>query len=325
MVESTHAVAPIDGTSSAVATADLSRAGAYVEASIAPNTRRAYRSALADFRDWCDGQRFSPLPAAPETVAAYLADLADQGRAPSTIGQRAAAIRWAHESAGHESPTTHKGVKATLAGIRREKGAAPKSQKTPATAERVLAMVAHADASTLKGKRDRALLLLGFAMAARRSELVALDLSDLELTQLGLLVTIRRSKGDQEAQGAQLAIPFGRSGETCPVKALSTWLEAGEISEGALFRAVTRHGRIGERLSAGAVAHLVKGYAKRAGFDPKEFAGHSLRSGFATSAAERGAALADLMRHTRHKSPAVALGYIRRASAFDGHPGSGLL
>ena len=141
--------------------AELHDVAAYVDASLAHSTRRAYRTGLADFRRWCEAQDLEVLPAGPETVARYLAELAKVGRKVATIEQRAAAIRWAHETAGLESPTAAKGVRATLRGIRRELGTAP-TRKVPATVERIGAMVAHTDRSTLKGKRDAALLLFGF-------------------------------------------------------------------------------------------------------------------------------------------------------------------
>jgi len=313
----------IEPTSKALAALDLTAVGEYVEASLAPNTRRAYRSALADFRAWCDGQGVESIPASPETVAVYAAGLADAGRSVSTITQRLAAIRWAHELAGIESPTGAKGVRATMQGIRRALGVAPR-KKSPATSGRIAAMVAHADGSTLKGKRDRALLLLGFALAARRSELVALDLADIEQTERGLGVTIRRSKTDQEGAGKFKGVPMGSTPETCPVAALAEWIEAAGIDDGAVFRSVTRHGRIGDRLTARSVAAVVKQYAQRAGLDPAEFAGHSLRSGFITSASERGASLDRIAEHTG-QTPAVASGYIVRLDAFKDHPGEGLL
>ena len=185
------------------------------------------------------------------------------------------------------SPTAAQGVRSTMAGIRRSLGVAPK-RKVPATADRVTAMASHSPDS-VKGLRDRALLLFGFASAMRRSELVALDLSDLEEADRGLLVTVRRSKADQEGMGHRRAIPFGRSAETCPVEAHCAWVAAAGLTSGPVFRRVDRHGNIGESLSARAVANLVKGYASRAGFYPSEFGGHSLRAGFVTSAAERGA------------------------------------
>jgi integrase len=261
-------------------------------------------------------------------VAAYLAELADQGRSVSTVQQRAAAIRWAHEAQGHESPTTHKGVRATLKGIRRELGVAP-SKKSAATVERVASMVGRLDRSTVKGKRDAALLLLGFASAMRRSELVGLEVGDVEPVSGGLLVTLRRSKTDQEGQGHKRAIPHGRTPELCPVKALEDWLEVAGIEEGPVFRSVSRHGTVGKSLSGRAVALVVKEHAGAAGLDAADFGAHSLRAGFITSAitsaAERGKRTERIMDHTGHQSLATVRGYMRPVDAFADHAGEGLL
>jgi site-specific recombinase XerD len=303
---------------------DLEAVKGYVAESLAPNTRRAYRSALTAFRAWCAAEGVDPMPASPETVAAFIAAEADAGRKVSTLEQRIAAIRWAHDAAGFDSPTAAKALRATMGGIRRSKGVAP-TRKAAATVDRLAAMVSHADPETVKGCRDRALLLFGFASAMRRSELVALDLADLELTERGLFVTLRRSKGDQEGQGQQRAVPFGRNPETCPVRALAAWFEAAGITEGRVFRSVDRHGHIGGSLSGRAVADVVKGYAKRAGLDPAAFGGHSLRAGFITSSSERGAKADRIMDHTGHHSVAMIHTYTRRADAFADHAGEGLL
>jgi site-specific recombinase XerD len=304
--------------------ADLEAVRGYVDASLAANTRRAYRAGLAAFQAWCESEKVNALPASPETVALFLAMGANERRSVSTLEQRLAAIRWAHEAAGQESPTASKLVRSTMQGIRREQGAAP-HRKAPATVDRLAAMVSHADPATLKGKRDRALLLFGFASAMRRSELVALSFEDLEETQRGLLVTLRRSKTDQEGHGHQRAIPRGRSPETCPIAALEAWTEAAHIDGGRIFRSVTRHGQVGESLSTRALANVVKAYAKQAGFDPDEFAGHSLRSGFVTSAAEKGRSTDRIMDHTGHASPAMVRIYTRRVDVFADHAGEGLL
>jgi len=309
--------------------ADLKAVRGYVDASLAPNTRRAYRSSLAAFREWCESENVDPLPASPETVAAFLAAEADAGLKPATLGQRMAAIRWAHEAAGFEAPTKSKLVSAALKGIRRELGVAP-NQKDPATVELLAAMVAKTrpgkdEPDTLKGKRDRALLLFGFASAMRRSELVALTVGDLEKTKHGLRVTLRRSKTDQEGKGQQRGVLFGRRKETCPVAALDAWLEAAGISEGPLFRSVTRYGQVGGSLSGNALAGVVKHYAEEAGFDPAKFAGHSLRAGFITSADEKGRSATQIMDHTGHKSPAMISLYTRRTEMFVNHAGEGLL
>ena len=185
-------------------------------------TRAAYRSDFAAFRLWCLARGVEALPASPEAVAAYLAHEAGNGLAASTITRRCAAIRYAHRLADLEPPTNSECVRATLRGIRRTVGAAP-VRKAPALAEMVRAM-ALAAPDSLKGLRDRALILLGFAGAFRRSELVALDIADIEETDAGLRVTIRRSKTDQEGHGQTIAIV--RGGETCPVKAVRIWIAA---------------------------------------------------------------------------------------------------
>ena len=251
----THRAVPIPTRLDLVDVAD------FIDESLAPNTRRAYAASLGIFRAWCDGQGIGSLPAAPETVAAFLAAEAKAGRKVATIGQRIAAIRWAHESQDLDSPTASKGVKATMAGIRRTLGTAPQ-RKAPATVDRLAAMVAHADKKTLKGKRDRALLLFGFASAVRRSELVALELDDLEFTDRGLLVTVRRSKTDQEAQGHQRAVPHGRRKETCPVRAVEAWIEAAGLEEGRLFRSLDRHENVRDSMTDPCVLATTEGRAR---------------------------------------------------------------
>jgi site-specific recombinase XerD len=176
----------------------------------------------------------------------------------------------------------------------------------------------------LSGLRDRALLLLGFAGAFRRSELVALDVADIEETQTGLLVTIRRSKTDQEAMGRTIAIT--RGDVACPVKALREWLNAAGIESGALFRPINKSGTVATtRLTCRSVANIVKEYAGRAGFDAAIFSAHSLRSGFLTSAAAKGASIFKMMDQSGHKSIDTLRGYVRDAELFKNHAGAGLL
>ena len=193
----------------------------------------------------------------------------------------------------------------------------------PATAERVIGMAPLAG-TRLSATRDRALLLIGFAGAFRRSELVALNLEDIEETAEGLRVTIRRSKTDQEGHGHVIAIPRGVI--ACPVTALKAWLEAAGITQGPVFRPVAKGGRIqATRLTDRSVADIVKAHAQRAGLDPKLFAGHSLRSGFLTSAAARGASIFKMADQSRHKSMDTLRGYVRDAEIFKRHAGEGLL
>jgi site-specific recombinase XerD len=300
---------------------DLTRAAEYAREEKAEATRRAYRSDFRIFEAWCRGRDVSALPATPATVAAFLANDVEAGSRPSTLGRRVAAIRYAHKLAGQPVPTDDERVKATMRGIRRSVGTAPR-KKAPATAERIIAM-ALSTGEDLKGLRDRALLLIGFAGAFRRSELVALDLEDLEEGELGFRVTIRRSKTDQEGVGQTIAIV--RGSVACPVAALKAWVSAAGITAGPIFRSVKKGGAVAGRLPAQSVADIVKEYAERVGLDSALFAGHSIRSGFLTSAAKRGASIFKMMDQSRHRSVETLRGYVRDAEIFKEHAGAGLL
>jgi site-specific recombinase XerC len=234
-----NALVQISGPTTLAATdADLMQAMKFARAEKAPATRRAYRSDFAAFQSWCEVKGLAGLPAEPETIAAFLAFEEGRGVKAATIGRRVAAIRHAHKLAGHEPPTNSEVVKATVRGIRRTVGAAA-ARKAPIVAEVARAM-AQAAPPSLKGLRDRALLLLGFAGAFRRSELVALDVSDIKEEEDGARVTIRRSKTDQEGMGVTIAIVRGGTAATCPVRALRAWLDAASIAEGAIFRPVAK-------------------------------------------------------------------------------------
>jgi len=301
---------------------ELAAAVDLAKAEKAPSTRKAYRTDFRLFEAWCETKGATALPAAPETVASFLAAQAGAGIKPSTIARRVAAIRYAHKLAGMVTPTDSEAVKATVRGIRRTFGGA-KVRKAPAVAAKMLSMVAHAP-DRLTGLRDRALLLLGFAGAFRRSELVALDIADTEQTEAGLRVTIRKSKTDQEAQGETIAIT--RGDVACPVNALRDWLVAAGIEAGPIFRPINKAGVVATtRLSDRSVANIVKAYADSAGFDATTFSGHSLRSGFLTSAAGKGASIFKMMDVSRHKSVETLRGYVRDAELFKDHAGSGLL
>ena len=301
---------------------NLAGALKYARAEKAEATRKAYRTDFGAFTRWCRETGVSPLPATAEGVAAYLAYEAELGTKPSTIGRRCAAIRYAHRLAGHDSPTDAEAVKATVRGIRRTLGVA-RTRKVPATADLVLAMASLAG-KDVKGLRDRALLLLGFAGAFRRSELVALDVTDLKETEGGLLVTIRRSKTDQEGEGRTVAIVRGSI--ACPVRAMHVWTEATGIRTGPLFRPVRKGGAIGsDRLSDKQVARTIKELANRLGLDGSRFAGHSLRAGFLTSAAAKGANIFKMRDVSGHRSMDTLQGYVRSAEQFQDHAGAGLL
>ncbi len=255
-------------------------------------------------------------------VASFLAHEAQRGLAVSSISRRAAAIRLFHRAAGHATPTKSEVVRSTLRGIRRTLGVAPK-QKKPLTSELLLSLLEHIPDS-LRGKRDRALLLLGFAGAFRRSTLAVLEVEDLEEVADGLRVQVRRSKTDQEGQGA--VVPIVRGRKACPVEAVNDWMASAGITRGPVFRRMGRGGRVfPEALTPFSVGQIVKRYVKAAGLDPSEFGGHSLRAGFITSAVENGASVFRTMDVSLHRRVETLRGYVRRAEEFKDHAGDGLL
>jgi site-specific recombinase XerD len=301
---------------------ELALALQFARAEKSETSRRAYRSDFQLFRQWCQARNLSPLPATPATLAAFLACEAQRGSKPSSITRRLAGIRHTHLLAGHEPPTRAETVRATLRGIRRTIGTVP-NRKAPLTADLVLAMVETAP-DNLIGLRDRALLLIGFAGALRRSEIVALDVNDLTRTKFGLQLRIRTSKTDQEGQGTTVTVAPG--GSACPIAALNQWLLAATIDQGPVFRSAFKGSHVADaRLSDRAVAEIVKTYVKRIGLDPTSFSGHSLRAGFLTSAAQRGASIFKMMDISRHRSMDTLRGYVRDAESIQHHAGKGLL
>jgi integrase len=287
---------------------------AYIHASKSASTLRGYQSDWRDFCAWCQARDARPLPAAPESVAAYIAECARHLR-PGSIQRRLNAIAEAHKAAGLDSPTHAGIVRNVLKGIRRTLGTAP-AQKAPALTDDIRAMVESADPGAI-GARDRALILLGFAGAFRRSELVGLDLEDCAFARDGLTITLRRSKTDQEGAGRRIGIPYGSNPDTCPVRTVQAWVELAGIAAGPLFRSVSRHGQVQPgRLSGIDVARVVKKLALRAGLDPARYAGHSLRAGHATAAAMAGASERAIMNQTGHRSVGMVRRYIRDGSLF---------
>lgn len=324
----------ISGGSTAVADLETlaEQAADFAAAAIAENTRLAYRKAFRTFTTWCGETGFDPLPAVPATVGLYLTHLATAGRTVSTMEQALAALAFVHRQAGEGFDTKHPAIANTFAGIKRTIGTA-KMGKAPLVADDIRAMLATVPSSTVAGLRDRALVLLGFASALRRSELMGLDVGRIgtgtgyiELTSQGILVHLVRSKTDQEGQGQLVGVARGRHKATCPVLAVQAWMQASAASAGApLFRSVNRHGRAGAgRLSDRAAVDMLKRVAAAAGIDPERVAGHSLRSGHATTAAQAGAAEDTIQRQLRHKKADTTRGYIRRATVFDGSSSAAL-
>ena len=291
---------------------DLSEtARGYARASKAPNTLRNYRAGWAKFSSWCETEGRASLPASPATVADYLSALAERGAKASTLNVERCAVGFAHRAANLPDPTSAEIVSAVLSGIGREHGTAP-DRKAPLTLD-ALRPALSALPGNLAGVRDRAVLLLGFACAMRRSELVGLDVRDITLTASELRVRIRKSKTDQAGAGVEIVVP-AIDGELCPVAAVRQWLDASGTNEGPAFRRVDRWGCAGRsRLSAQSVALIVKAAAKRAGLDWRRLSGHSMRAGFATQAALNGVSQLDAMAVTRHKSQAVFAQYVRAA------------
>jgi integrase len=282
----------------------------------APGTVRAYVHDWQQFRAWCEQNGLPALPASPQAVVLYGADLVkNHGKKLNTLSRRLAAISQVHQQAGLDSPTRTWPVKQFLQGLRREMGVAP-VRKRPVLVDDLKRILAQLPDSLL-GQRDRALLLLGFTGAFRRSELVAIDAADLEPAPDGLIVTIRRSKTDQDAEGRKVGIPRGREAPSCAVLALETWRATANIQSGALFRVMNRHGHVlDKRLSGEAVALVIKRSVEKLGYDAAQFAGHSLRAGLATSAAAAGKSERAIMNQTGHRSVTTVRRYIRDGDLF---------
>ena len=320
-----------DGLADAGELEDLSRRAAlYATRARGDGTRRAYRAAWRHFAAWCDNLGRTPLPTDPDTLAMYLVRRADDGLAVSSLRVALAAIKTAHLLAGLSLDLRHPRLAMVLEGITRTTGVRPRRQAAPAVPGVLrLLLAARPPADTPIGARDRAMLLLGFGAALRRSELVGLAVGDVApAAGRGLMLTVRRSKTDQQGKGQQVAI-WGNPAEPgfCPAAALEAWLAyrrqgpdlVGGTSDAdrPLFCGLTKAGWLtGERLSDKAVARLVKQAAEDAGLDPALYSGHSLRAGLATAAGDAGAGLAELMRQTRHRSTEVALGYLRPADLW---------
>ena len=294
----------------------LDDAQTYAAAAQAPNTSRAYASDWTQFCGWCDHYELDSLPAPAAVVALYLTALAKRGLAVSTIRRRAAAIARAHRQAGHPSATGDPSVLTVLEGIARVHGAAP-NKKTALLRDPLLELVDRIDLTTTAGIRDRALLLLGFAVGLRRSELVALTVQDLSPSPDGIEIRIGRSKTDQHGRGEQLLVVYAEPPRPCPVRALRAWLEHAQLTTGAIFRRVTRTGAVASPLTSQSVALIIKKRARAAGLDPSEFAGHSLRAGYATQAARDGHHPTQIAATTRHQDQRVLAGYIRAGRGKD--------
>lgn len=291
----------------------------YVNASKSKETRRAYAHSFNEFNQYCLDRRLCALPASPETVIAYITDLADRGDAVSTIQVKLSAIGFIHENAETENqekvnPAKHIRVRVTMAGIKRVKGSAPK-QKAPLLLDHIRQILAKIP-DDLRGKRDKAILLVGFAGAFRRSELVDIRVEDVRWNSDGMTITLRRSKTDQDGEGLYTTIPTLTDKALCPVTALRAWLSAAEIKSGLLFLPIDRWGHVGGvKLDGREVARVVKRRAEAAGLDSMQLSGHSLRAGFVTAGVNAGSTFLELSETTHHKSEAMIKKYARMGGA----------
>ena len=297
----------------------------YAADSRAPATRRAYLHDWDGFSAWCKTHGLVSLPAAPAIVAVYLSALADAGRRPTSIKRALSGIAHAHRTRGVDWRRAHPAITEVMNGIKRRHGIEPVSQKAPVQGDELELLVGALEPGTLAGLRDRALLTMGWWGAFRRAELVSLRCEDLTKSADGLTVRLQRSKNDQEGHGQSKGVPYARDPKVCAVRALEAWLTAAGITTGPLFRGVDQWGHVSEdALSDRTVARIVQRTAEAAGLDASRLAGHSLRSGFATTAARAGRSLDAIMRQTLHKCPKVARSYVRLAEVFQGNAAVGL-
>lgn len=306
---------------------EVESAKAYARASRASSTRRVYTSDWNHFAAWCLERGAIPLPARAPTVAVYLGTEADRHLSPLTIGRKLAAIAWFHREHGHQAPqATEAGnaILSVMAGIRRSEHTAP-IKKAAADADIIRDTLRAITGDTLRDIRDRAVLGFGMPTAMRRSELVTLQMTDLKRTPDGMLVTVRRSKTDQDGKGSVIPVPIGRRIE--PVRLLEEWLAAAGLTDGYVFRRLSLCGKRlrSEPMSDQSIARVVKARVAAAGYDPSVFAGHSLRSGFLTSAAATGATVFKMQEISRHKSLDVLAGYVRDSKVFTNHAGDGFM
>ena len=292
----------------------MAKSQAYQDAADAPATLRAYATDWANFAAWCDEHGFTAMPAMPEVIGAYLA-AAGEGYALPTLRRRVAAIVRACRIAGHALDTKHPAIRETLRGIGRKHGTPARRSAALTIAD--MRKLVRSCGTTLAGARDRALFLIGFAGALRRSELVGLDVADVTWSSEGLELLITRSKTDAQGGGARIGINRGKAAEMCPVTALQSWLTEAGITDGPIFRKVNRGSAVEQaRLTTGSVRDVLLKRASDAGVTgtwEEPVSPHGLRAGFVTAAYRNGVPDEEIMGHTRHRSLASMRTYVRRA------------
>ena len=290
-----------------------------LKSSKAKNTIRAYKSDFNDFRLFCAQNGFKSLPSEPKIISLYLTQLSTKDVKISTIKRRLVSIGVIHKLKGHYLDTKHPLILENLMGIKRRKGSIQNGKKPLLinNLKRLINVIDQQKKEQIKIFRDRTIILIGFSGGFRRNEIVSLDYDDLDFVEEGLKINIKRSKTDQFGEGSIKGLPYFDNSQYCPVLSIQKWIEISKINSGALFRRFTKGSNLSEkRLTDQTVALLIKEYLDLAGIDSKNYSGHSLRSGFATTAAEAGAEERTIMAMTGHKSTEMVRRYIKDANLF---------
>ena len=285
----------------------------------ANNTIRAYKSDFNDFGLFCAQNGFKSLPSEPKIVSLYLTHLSTKDIKMSTLKRRLVSIGIVHKLKGHYLDTKHPSIIENIMGIKRRKGSIQKGKK-PLLINDLKSIINAIDKQKneeIKKIRDRSIILVGFSGGFRRNEIVSLDLEDLDFVPEGIKITIKKSKTDQFGEGSLKGLPYFDNSQYCPVLSLKKWIETSNINSGPLFRRFSKGSKLtNNRLTDQTVALLIKKYLDLAGINSKNYSGHSLRSGFATTAAESGAEERSIMAMTGHKSTEMVRRYIKEASLF---------
>ena len=285
----------------------------------ANNTVRAYKSDFKDFGLFCAQNGFKSLPSEPKIVSLYLTYLSTKDSKISTLKRRLVSIGVIHRLKGYYLDTKHPSIIENITGIKRRKGSIQKGKKPILINDlkKLINVIDEGKYKEIKKLRDRSIILIGFSGGFRRNEIVSLDYDDLDFVEEGLKIQIRRSKTDQFGEGLVKALPYFDNHQYCPVVSLKNWIDKSKINSGPLFKRFVKGSKLSEnRLTDQTVALLIKEYLQLAGIDSKNYSGHSLRSGFATSAAESGAEERSIMAMTGHKSTEMVRRYIKEANLF---------
>ena len=283
------------------------------------NTVRAYKSDFRDFGLFCSQNGFKSLPSEPKIVSLYLTHLSTNNVKMSTLKRRLVSIGVIHRLKGHYLDTKHPSIIENVMGIKRRKGSIQKGKKPLliSNLKKIINVIDENNDEEIKKIRDRSIILIGFAGGFRRNEIVSLDYDDLDFVSEGLKIILKRSKTDQFGEGSLKGLPYFDNSKYCPVLSIKNWLELSKINSGPLFRRFTKGSILTEyRLTDQSVALLLKHYLELSGIDSKNYSGHSLRSGFATSAAESGVEERSIMAMTGHKSTEMVRRYIKEANLF---------